>query len=71
MDTYTYDGEKYYYKNGKWLTSTYTSASLAIVSKLNQLLMKNEDLSGKIMMNQSQLLMEQECQIIINWQHRR
>lgn len=46
MDTYIYDGEKYYYKNGKWLTSTYTSAPLAIVSKLNQLLIKNEDLGG-------------------------
>ena len=38
METYTLEGETYYYKNGKWLDSSYLSVPFAMVSKLNKLL---------------------------------
>ncbi len=47
MDSYELDGEKYYYKNGKWLTSNYMSVPTAIISRLNKLLVEKEDISEK------------------------
>ncbi|QFJ54919.1 HRDC domain-containing protein [Pseudobutyrivibrio xylanivorans] len=43
MESYEYNGEKYYFKKGKWLKSDYTVAPISIVNSLNKLLMENED----------------------------
>ena len=47
MEAYTLNGEKYYYKNGKWLTSSYMTVPSALTSQLNKLLVKDVDISGK------------------------
>ncbi len=47
MDIYEFDGEKYYYRNGKWLDSHYMSVPTSIVSRLNQLLSEKEDITEK------------------------
>ena len=47
MDKYELDGEKYYYKNGKWLTSSYMSVPTAMISRLNKLLVEKEDITEK------------------------
>lgn len=49
MEAYYLEDEKYYYKDGKWLTSSMTSAPLRLVSKLNKLLVKDVDFSTKSM----------------------
>lgn len=49
MQTFELDDNKYYYNNGKWLTSSFTTPPLAVVSKLNKLLIENEDFSEKTM----------------------
>ena len=49
MEQYTLDGEKYYYKNGKWLTSNFTSVPIGIVSKLNSLVINNTDFENMSM----------------------
>ena len=43
MEEYILDGETYYYKNGKWLDENKCRAPLAVVSRLNALLIKKED----------------------------
>ena len=40
METYEYNGEKYYFKKGKWLKSDYTVAPISVVTELNKLLME-------------------------------
>lgn len=47
METYTLDGEKYYYKNGKWLNSSYMTVPTSLVSKLNKLLTADVDITEK------------------------
>ena len=47
MQKYEYKGETYYYKNGRWLTSSYTSAPLAVVSALNKLVVESENFDEK------------------------
>lgn len=47
MEEYYLDGEKYYCKNGKWLDACYRAVPLAIVSKLNQLMLKSTDFESK------------------------
>ena len=42
MDTYMLDGEKYYYNNGKWLTSSFMSAPMAQVSRLNKMRLEKQ-----------------------------
>jgi len=49
MQVYYLDNEKYYYNNGKWMTKTFTEAPLAIVNRLNQLLVNETDLGSKSM----------------------
>lgn len=49
MQVYYLDNEKYYYNNGKWMTRTFTEAPLAIVNRLNQLLVNETDLGSKSM----------------------
>lgn len=49
MQTYELEDNKYYYNNGKWLTSSFTTPPLAVVSKLNKLLINQEDFSQKTM----------------------
>ena len=45
----SYDGETYLYKNGTWYTTSMTKAPLAVVNKLNTLLVEDEDLTDKSM----------------------
>lgn len=47
MESYEYNGEKYYFKKGKWLKSDYTVAPISVVNSLNKLLMENEDFETK------------------------
>lgn len=47
METYEYNGEKYYFKKGKWLKSDYTVAPISVVTELNKLLMENENFEEK------------------------
>ena len=49
MKKYNYDGETYLFQNGSWYTTSMMKAPLAVVSKLNKLLVDDEDLSGKSM----------------------
>lgn len=45
MTTYYLKGEKYYYKNGRWLTEEYTVAPSSMVLELNKLLSEEKDFS--------------------------
>ena len=47
MESYEYNGEKYYFKKGKWLKSDYTVAPISVVTELNKLLMENENFEEK------------------------
>ena len=47
MKTYFLDGEKYYYDKGRWLTSNYMVVPTSKLSRLNKLLIDEEDLSEK------------------------
>ncbi|WP_028234578.1 HRDC domain-containing protein [Pseudobutyrivibrio sp. MD2005] len=47
METYEYNGEKYYFKKGKWIKSDYTIAPISVVTELNKLLMENENFDEK------------------------
>lgn len=47
MKTYYLDGEKYYYDKGRWLTSRYMVVPTSKLSRLNKLLIAEEDLSSK------------------------
>lgn len=47
MESFEYNGEKYYFKKGKWLKSDYTVAPISVVNSLNKLLMENEDFETK------------------------
>ena len=47
MDTYEYNGEKYFFKNGKWLTAEHTAAPRGVVNALNKLLLDNESIETK------------------------
>lgn len=38
MEKYFLNGEEYIFKNGKWLTSSYITPPLAVVSKLNKMI---------------------------------
>lgn len=49
MEEFVLDDEKYYYRDGKWFTSSRTAAPLAVVSKLNKLLVEHEDFETKTM----------------------
>lgn len=49
METYYLEDEKYYYKNGKWFTSSMIVAPMGLVSRLNKLLVKDVDFSSKSM----------------------
>lgn len=49
MESYYLEGEKYYYKNGKWFTSSMMAAPTGIVSKLNKLLVEDVDFSTQNM----------------------
>lgn len=47
MEEYYLDGEQYFYKNGKWYTSSRMIAPQGVVAKLNKLLLEKEDFSKK------------------------
>lgn len=49
MEEYYLDGEKYFFKNGKWLTSSYGVVPLAMASKLNKLKLRDDDFESKSM----------------------
>ena len=47
MESYEYNGEKYYFKKGKWLKSDYTVAPIGVINSLNMLLMEREEFETK------------------------
>lgn len=47
MDACTLNGEKYYYRNGKWMTSGMLTAPFGLWGKLNKLLEDNADYTSK------------------------
>ncbi len=47
MESYEYEGEKYYFKKGKWIKSDYTVAPISVVGSLNKLLMEQDDFEAK------------------------
>ena len=46
MKAYYLDGEKYYYDKGRWLTSKYMVVPTSKLSRLNELLIAEEDMSS-------------------------
>lgn len=61
LETYYLDGEKYYYKDGKWLTSSYIEVPLAIVNELNNLLINTEEFTDKSMHELLEIIDSSRC----------
>ncbi len=47
MESYEFNGEKYYFNKGKWLKSDYTVAPIGVINSLNMLLMEREEFKTK------------------------
>ena len=47
MESYEFNGEKYYFTKGKWLKSDYTVAPIGVINSLNMLLMEREEFETK------------------------
>ncbi len=47
MESYEFNGEKYYFNKGKWLKSDYTVAPIGVINSLNMLLMEREEFETK------------------------
>lgn len=44
MGTYYFNGEKYYFKNGRWMDEFYMSVPLSVVEDLNDMLVDPTEL---------------------------
>lgn len=42
MESYELDGQTYYFKNGKWLTSNYMTVPTSLLGRLNKMVLDNK-----------------------------
>lgn len=61
LEIYYLNGEKYYYREGKWLSSSYIEVPLVIANQLNNLLVNDEDFLDKSMKELLEIIDSSRC----------